>query len=30
MEIKDEHKKLLKHLGLKGADFERFDGTSVT
>ncbi len=30
MEIKEEHKKLLKHLGLKEVDFERFDGTSVT
>jgi hypothetical protein len=30
MEIKAEHKKLLKHLGLKEADFERFDGTCVT
>jgi hypothetical protein len=30
MEIKAEHKKLLKHLGLKEVDFERFDGTSVT
>jgi hypothetical protein len=30
MEIKAEHKKILKHLGLKEADFERFDGISVT
>ena len=30
MEIKEEHKKLLKHLGLKEVDFERFNGTSVT
>jgi hypothetical protein len=30
MEIKDQHKKLLKSLGLKEEDFERFDGTSVS
>ena len=30
MGISEEHKKLLKHLGLKEADFERFDGTSVS
>ena len=30
MEIKDEHKKLLKSLGLKDEDFEHFDGESVT
>ena len=30
MGISEEHKKLLKHLGLKEADFERFDGTCVT
>ena len=30
MEIKKEHKHLLKTLGLKEADFERFNGTSVT
>ena len=29
MGISEEHKKLLKHLGLKEADFERFDGTCV-
>ena len=29
MEIKEEHKKLLKDLGLKDEDFERFDGASV-
>jgi hypothetical protein len=30
MEINEEHKKLLKNLGLKEEDFERFDGTFVT
>ena len=30
MEINDEDKKLLKSLGLKDEDFERFDGTAVT
>ena len=30
MKIKEEHKKLLKDLGLKDEDFERFYGTSVT
>jgi len=30
MEIKDEHKTLLKTLGLKDEDFIRFDGKSVT
>ena len=30
MEISKEHKKLLKSLGLKEEDFERFDGTSVS
>jgi hypothetical protein len=30
MDINDDHKKLLKSLGLKEEDFERFDGTFVT
>ena len=30
MEIKKEHKRLLKSLGLKDKDFERFDGENVT
>lgn len=30
MKIKEEHKRLLKSLGLKDEDFEQFDGTSVT
>jgi len=30
MEIREAHKKILKSLGLKEEDFERFDGTSVT
>ena len=30
MEINKEHEMLLKSLGLKEEDFERFDGTSVT
>ena len=30
MEINDQHKKLLKAIGLTDKDFERFDGTSVT
>jgi len=29
MEIKEEHKVLLKKLGLKAEDFERFDGKFV-
>ena len=29
MEVKDEHKKLLKKLGLTDEDFERFDGEFV-
>ena len=29
MEIKEEHKVLLKRLGLKEEDFERFDGKFV-
>jgi hypothetical protein len=29
MEIKEEHKKLLKSMGLKEKDFERFDGKFV-
>lgn len=29
MEIKSEHKKLLKRLGLKEEDFELFDGREV-
>jgi len=29
MEVKDEHKKLLKKLGLTEQDFERFDGEFV-
>lgn len=30
MEIKVEHKELLRHLGLKDKDFELFDGKQVT
>lgn len=30
MEIKEEHKALLKAMGLKEEDFKRFDGESVT
>ena len=30
MEIKDEHKELLKSMGLKEEDFKRFNGTSVS
>jgi hypothetical protein len=29
MEVKEEHKELLKKLGLTGEDFERFDGEFV-
>lgn len=30
MEINEEHKKILRRLGLKDEDFELFDETSVT